>query len=150
MILLKLNRLAPTLLLSLGYCLQLVQGLKMELKQRWLHRLTGGKSVVSKWGLDFCFSNIGTFLHDKLYPWKPSTDDTLRGGDHVTLAVEVLCDRCVTFRSVRFCGGPNTVRIQRRLIMTYLVLVIAKGYGVLETTIKSQNAFGVLCISFRG
>lgn len=74
----------------------------------------------------------------------------MRGGDHVTLAVDVLCDRCVTFRSVRFCGGPNTVRIQRRLIMTYLVLVIAKGYGVLETTIKSQNAFGVLCISFTG
>ena len=86
--------------------------------------------MVSKWGLDFCFSNIGTFLHDKLYPWKPSTDDTLRGGDHVTLAVDVLCDRCVTFRSVRFCGGPNTVRIQRNLITTYLVLVITKGYGV--------------------
>ena len=141
MILLKLNWLATTLLLSFRYCSQLVQGLKMELKQRRVHRLTGGKSAVSKWGLDFCFSNIGTFLHDKLYPWKPSTDDTLRGGDHVTLAVDVLCDRCVTFRSVRFCGGPNTVKIQRSLITTYLVLVITKGYGVLETTIKSQNAF---------
>lgn len=141
MILLKLSQLAPTLLLSFSYCSQLVQGLKMELKQRWVHRLTGGKSVVSKWGLDFCFSNIGTFLHDKLYPWKPSTDDTLRGGDHVTLAVDVLCDRCVTFRSVRFCGGPNTVRIQRSLITTYLVLVITKGYGVSSDNDQKSKRF---------
>ena len=34
MILPKLSRLATTLLLSFSYCLQLVQGLKMELKQR--------------------------------------------------------------------------------------------------------------------
>ena len=35
----------------------------------------------------------------------------------------------------------QTLRIQRSLITTYLVLVITKGYEVLETTIKSQNAF---------
>ena len=33
------------------------------------------------------------------------------------------------------------MRIQRSLNTTYLILVITKGYGVLETTIKSQNAF---------
>ena len=67
------------------------------------------------------------------------------------MAIDVFCDRCVTFRSVRFCGGPNTVRIQRSLITTYLVLVITKRYGVLETTIKESKRFcsnTVVCFAY--
>ena len=38
----------------------------------------------------------------------------LWGDSHVTMAVEVLCDWCVTFSTVRFSGGPSSENIEKR------------------------------------
>lgn len=43
----------------------------------------------------------------------------LHGGSHVTVAVEVLRDTCVTFTSVRFSGLPGTIIEQKSKINFY-------------------------------
>ena len=50
---------------------------------------------------------IGILVHESLYPLIASPSVKLCGGNHVTMAVEVLCDCCVTFSRVRFSGGPS-------------------------------------------